>query len=132
MRAPMWMACEIESVRMMATGIDKSRARKGKRDRMADPARLAELVDAFVGRLAPMPKRTDSVTEALAGLLPPGLQAHCRLGGVTSGSLKLLVDGASYMYELQLCKAELLEELQRLCPGAGLRRIQIAMAGQGR
>ncbi len=119
-------------MRVMATGTEKSRPRRPKRDRMADPMRMADLVDALVAQLTPMPQRTDSLVEALSTLLPPGLAAHCQLGGISGGSIKLLVDGASYMYELQLCKVELLDQLQRLCPGAGLRRIQIAMAGHGR
>jgi len=32
------------------------------------------------------------------------------------------------MFELQLCKAVLLRELQRLCPSAKIRRIDVVMA----
>ena len=99
------------------------------RDRKADPTLMAETLGAFVERLAPVQRRCDSVHAALEGLLPPTMRGHCRLGGVSGGNVKLVVDSASYMYELQLCKSELLMELQRLCPGAGLRRIQVAMTG---
>jgi len=99
------------------------------RNRTADPCRMADLVGGFVERLGPVQAHCDSIEGALAGLLPPALRAHCRLGGVTGGSVKLVVDSASYMYELQLCKSELLMELQQLCPSARLRRIQVTMTG---
>ena len=102
------------------------------RDRTVEPSRMADLVGGFVERLAPVQARCDSVSEALEGLLPPAMRDHWRLAGVSSGCVKLVVDGASYMYELQLCKAELLQELQRLCPSARLGRIQVGMTGQRR
>jgi hypothetical protein len=97
-----------------------------------EPCRIGDVVGSFVETLAPVHARCDSVSEALASLLPPTMRDHCRLDGVSGGSLKLVVDGASYLYELQLCKAELLLELQQLCPGAGLRRIQITTASRRR
>ena len=103
-----------------------------RRDRMADPCTMAELVGSFVQRVAPVHARCHSVGAALEGLLPPNLRAHCRFAGVSAGRVKLVVDGASYMFELQLCMSELLNELQRVCPGAGVRRIQVAMSGQRR
>jgi len=100
------------------------------RDRTADPCKMAELVGNFVQRVAPVRAQCDSVGAALEGLLPPSMRQHCRFAGVSAGNVKIMVDGASYMYELQLCKADLLMELQRLCPSAGVRRIQVAMAGR--
>jgi hypothetical protein len=76
--------------------------------------------------------RCDSVSEALERLLPATMRDHCRLAEISGGSVKIAVDSASYMYELQLCKAELLEELQRVCPGAGVRRITVTMSSQRR
>ena len=100
-----------------------------KRDRNADPSRMADMLGGFVEQLAPVQERCDSVQGILESLLPPTIRGHCRLAGVSGGNVRLVVDSASYMYELQLCKSELLMELQRLCPGAGLRRIQVAMTG---
>lgn len=100
------------------------------RDRTADPCKMGELVDSFVQQVAPVHAQCDSVGAALEGLLPASMRDHCRFAGVSAGSAKIMVDGASYMYELQLCKSELLMELQRLCPSAGVRRIQVAMAGR--
>jgi hypothetical protein len=100
--------------------------------RAVEPCKLADAIGDFVERLAPMPERCDSVTQAWENVLPAALRKHCRIESVTGGCVKVAVDGASYMYELQLCKAELLTELQRLCPGASLRRLTVAMARGGR
>ncbi len=100
------------------------------RDRTVEPSKIGDMIGTFVERLEPVHTRFDSVAEALESLLPPNIRDHCRLGGVSGGAVTLIASGASYMYELQLCKAELLLELQRLCPTARLHRIQISMAGR--
>jgi hypothetical protein len=95
--------------------------------RTSEACRIGELVTGFVDRLGPVHGRYDSVAQAWENLLPGALRAHCRVGGLTNGCLKILADGSSYLYELQLCRAPLLEELQRLCPSAKIRRIDVAM-----
>jgi hypothetical protein len=96
--------------------------------RAAAPCKLGDAVGDFVERLGPLYARCGSLTKAWEALLPPMMREHCRIESVTGGSVRVTVDAASYMYELQLCKAELLAELQRLCPGASVRRIVVAMA----
>jgi len=96
--------------------------------RASDACKIGDLMSAFVGRLSPASRQYDSVTQAWEGLLPEGLRAHCRIAGVSNGCLKIAADGSSYMFELQLCKAVLLRELQRLCPAARVRRIEVGMA----
>ena len=100
--------------------------------RAVEPCKLIDAIGDFVERLAPMHARCDSVTEAWESVLPPTMRRHCHIESVTGGCIKIAVDGASYMYELQLCKAELLAELQRLCPKTSLRRIAVAVARGGR
>jgi hypothetical protein len=97
------------------------------RDRTSEACRVGDLVSTFVQTLTPRPGRYDSVVAAVENLLPPHLQAHCRIGGFHNGSLKLLTDASSYLFELQLCRAVLLRELQHLCPGARVRRIEVGM-----
>lgn len=97
-------------------------------DRKSEACRMGDVAAAFVEGLAPMPTRYDSVAEAWESLLPGGLRMHCRIAGLRNGCLKVVVDGSSYMYELQLCKAVLLRELQHLCPAARVRRIDVGMA----
>ena len=89
---------------------------------------MGDVASGLVAGLAPLQQRCDSVGQAWEQVLPPSLRDHCRIGGLRGGCLRIAVDGASYMYELQLCKTELLKELQRLCPGVGLHRMQIGMA----
>jgi len=95
--------------------------------RKSEPCMMGELVSDFVERLTPVQKQAHSVIEAWENLLPEGLRTHCRIAGVSNGCLKIEVDGSSYMYELQLCKATLLRELQRLCATARIRRIDVGM-----
>ncbi|MBN1505884.1 MAG: DUF721 domain-containing protein [Sedimentisphaerales bacterium] len=99
-------------------GVNKSR----------DACRLGELLPAFVDALGPVHDRFDSVADAWEGLLPGNLRSHCRVGSFTGGCLRVLADGSSYICELQFSKADLLRELQRLCPGARVRRIEVSMA----
>lgn len=95
--------------------------------RTVEACRIGDTLSQFVERLAPVHSRYDSVTEALESLLPASLQAHCRIGSIRNGCLKVVADGSSYLFELQLCKAVLLRELQRLFPGARIRRIEVGM-----
>lgn len=96
--------------------------------RAVEPCRLGDAVGDVVSRLAPVHARCDAVTEVWQDLLPDALRRHCRIEAIRRGRVKVVVDAASYMYELQLCKAELLAELQRLCPRAALRSISVSMA----
>jgi hypothetical protein len=96
--------------------------------RRSEACRIGDLVCGFVERLSPVCSRYESVGQAWEELLPTGLRAHCRIAGVSKGCLKVAADGSSYLFELQLCKAVLLRELQRLCPAARVRRIEVGMA----
>jgi hypothetical protein len=93
----------------------------------AEASAIGEILSGFVADLG-APPAFDNVGEALAGLLPANLRAHCRVGAVSNGCLKLVADASSYVYELQLCSEGLLEEMQRLCPSARLRRIEVGIA----
>jgi len=95
--------------------------------RTSEACRIGSLVGGFVERLSPVSSQYHSLTEAWSGLLPETLRAHCRIAGLSNGCLKVAADGSSYMFELQLCKAVLLRELQRLCPAARVRRIEVGM-----
>ena len=96
--------------------------------RTSDACKMGELVSRFRGpALSPVHSQYDSLAQAWENLLPGNLRAHCRIGGLGNGCLKILADGSSYMFELQLCKAVLLRELQRLCPSAKIRKIDVGM-----
>ena len=96
-------------------------------DKNVEPCRIADVLSDYAMRLAPIQQRCDSLSDAWEQILPAPLREHCRIVAITSGCLKVATDSPSYMYELQLCKIELLKELQRLCPGAVVRRLQFTM-----
>ncbi len=100
--------------------------------RTSEACKIGDLVLGFVDGLSPVHSQYDSVTQAWEDLVPSGLRAHCRIAGIGNGSLKVLADGSSYLFELQLCKAVLLRELQRVCPGAKIRRIDVGMGSPAR
>jgi hypothetical protein len=95
--------------------------------RTSDACKMGELVNGYVDRLSPVHSKYDSLTQAWENLLPGNLRSHCRIGSLGNGCLKILADGSSYLFELQLCKAVLLRELQRLCPSAKIRKIDVGM-----
>ena len=78
-------------------------------------------------RILPQQDRVSAAVEAWQRLVPVGLAQHCRVTGLTGGVLKIVVDSSSYMYELQLCRCELLNELQRKCPHSRIRKIEPAV-----
>ena len=67
------------------------------------------------------------VAELWSQLLPDELCRHCEIVDISGGQIKVQVDSPSYMYELQLCSSELLEELQQQCPKARLTKIKFVV-----
>ena len=85
---------------------------------------LAQLME---DQLLPEQARFESVGEQWAQLLPPEVRQHSKIAGISGGQLKVLVDAPAYMYELQLRSAQLIEQLQRRCPRARIRKIKLAV-----
>jgi hypothetical protein len=86
---------------------------------------IRELVDE---QIEPRQVRFSQVAEAWSRLLPASLSRHCEIADVAGGQLDIQVDSPSYLYELQLCSSELLEELQRQCPRVRLTKIKFVVA----
>ena len=87
---------------------------------------VAELMEK---RISPKYNRFGMVAELWGRLLPAELREHCKITDISSGRLKVLVDSPPYMYELRLCSQQLLEELQRQCPQAKIKRIEFGVVG---
>ena len=85
---------------------------------------LSELMQA---RISPQRERADSITQAWSWLLPKELYEHCCLADISGGEIEVRADSPSYVYELQLCGAELLEQLQRQCPRARIKKIKFTV-----
>jgi predicted nucleic acid-binding Zn ribbon protein len=77
--------------------------------------------------VSPQQARFGLITEAWSQTLPTELGRHCRIVDISSGRLKVLADSPSYVYELQLCSSEILEELARRCPRARIKEIKVAV-----
>jgi hypothetical protein len=68
------------------------------------------------------------VAQVFSQVLPSGLVEHCQIAGLFGGQLKIAVDSAAYMYELQLCSSQLLGELSRQHPRIPVEKIKVSLA----
>lgn len=91
-----------------------------QRSRTKKPARtLAQSLDAFLRRrVYPRQRKLGRLAQAWQHLLPETLQEHTCLDSLNRGRLKVLVDDAASLYELNLMKHQLLDQLRQLCPNA--------------
>jgi predicted nucleic acid-binding Zn ribbon protein len=103
---------------------------EGQRIHNADgTVRLGEVAQQLMTeQISPRQEKFSSVSEVWSQMLPAELAQHCEIVGVSGGQLKVQVDSPSYMYELQLCSSELLDELQRQCPKARLTKIKFVVS----
>ena len=68
--------------------------------------------------------KLQKIADCWAQLVPGLLNEHCALEGLSRGTLTVLVDSASHLYELkQLLLAGLEKQLLAACTGAGLKKI---------
>ena len=94
-----------------------------------NPAGLGQIAQQLLdGQISPRQAIFSQVTQAWSHILPAELLRHCEIVDISAGQLVVRVDSPSYMYELQLCSSELLEELQQQCPKARLTRIKFTVA----
>jgi predicted nucleic acid-binding Zn ribbon protein len=107
-----------------------------KWQRKPDPDRAVRLGDVtrelMKNRISPQQARFGSIPEIWNQLLPEELRRHCKITGISSGQLKVLVDLPAYKYELQLCSSELLSELQQQCPRAHIKKIKFVVGSESR
>lgn len=90
--------------------------------------RLGDTIEQLVEkRFAPQQTRLQMVTQVWGQLLPPELGKHCRVSHISGGQLKVFVDSPVYMYELQLCSATLLSELQQKCAQSQIKKIKFVI-----
>ncbi|HTW94573.1 MAG TPA: DciA family protein [Tepidisphaeraceae bacterium] len=66
------------------------------------------------------------IAEAWSLLVPPLLCEHCALEGFLRGTLMVIVDSSSHLYELkQLLQAGIEDQLLLACRSVGLRKITL-------
>ncbi len=99
------------------------------RGRREEAVSLGHVVRQLMAeQISPRQARLCELADLWGRLLPGSLREHCEIVDISGGLLKVEVDSPSYLYELQLCSEELLEELQRQCPGARVKRIKFVVA----
>jgi len=90
---------------------------------------IGQIVQQYLdGQVSPRQAVFSEVSEAWSRMLPDELARRCEIVDISGGLLKVRVDSPSYMYELQLCGSDLLDELQKQCPRARLTRIKFVGA----
>jgi hypothetical protein len=96
---------------------------------VATPATAAlgpELIDFFKHSVQKRQTKLAKLADAWSRLVPELLNEHCALEGFSRGTLTVLVDSASHLYELkQLLLAGLQDQLLIACASCGLRKISL-------
>lgn len=84
----------------------------------------AEIVGFFKHQVQKRQTRFGKIADCWAQIIPPPLQEHCALESLVRGSLTVLVDSSSHLYDLkQLLLAGLEKQLLFACGSTGLRKI---------
>lgn len=95
---------------------------------MGVTVRLGDVLqEVLTEQISPLQARFGDLADAWGEIVPGELYEHCEIIDARGGELKVCVDSPAYMYELRLCSSELLEELQRQCPQARLKRIKFVV-----
>jgi hypothetical protein len=90
------------------------------------PAVGEALVAFFKQNIEKKHAKVGKVTDTWIKLVPPTLCEHCVLEGMHRGTLTVLVDSSSHLYELkQLLLAGLEQQLVLACKAAGLRKVTL-------
>ncbi len=86
----------------------------------------AEMVAFFKQSVEKRNAKFSKIANSWTQLIPETLAEHCALESFSRGTLVVLVDSASHLYELkQLLLAGLQQQLLLVCANAGLRKINL-------
>jgi hypothetical protein len=101
------------------------RANRFKSEQTEDTCRIGQVASKFLNeQVSPRQSVYGAVIEVWNQILPAELAKHCRIEDISAGQLTIAVDSPSYRFELNLCSAELLRELQKRCHGCRLKKIK--------
>lgn len=75
----------------------------------------------------PRHEKLSQLNDTWGKLLPPLLAENCKIDSLTAGTLKVVANSSSYMYEMRLCSHLLLEQIQKRCPKARVNKIKIVI-----
>ena len=86
----------------------------------------AEMISFFKQSVEKRHTKLSKIAECWASLVPETLNDHCALESLSRGSLTVIVDSSSHLYELkQLLLAGLEQQLLLACKQAGVRKISL-------
>lgn len=86
------------------------------------------LGDIIEKQISPKQGVYDIIIQAWEQLLPEQLRQHCRIVDINAGRVRVLVDSPSYLHEFRLCGDSLLDELQKLCPKAKIKKLSFSLS----
>ena len=85
-----------------------------------------EMIQFFKQSVQKRHTKLGAIAECWGRLIPETLADHCALEGYSRGTLTVLVDSSSHLYELkQLLLAGLQQQLLLACKSAGLRKVNL-------
>jgi hypothetical protein len=85
-----------------------------------------ELIGFFKQSVAKRQTKLVKIAECWAALVPEILNDHCSLESLNRGTLTVIVDSSSHLYEIkQLLLAGLQDQLLLACKSTGLRKISL-------
>jgi hypothetical protein len=103
------------------------RANRLKSEQIEVTCSIGQVASKFLDeQVSPRQSVYGVVIEVWNQILPAELAKHCRIEDISAGQLTVAVDSPSYRFELNLCSAELLRELQERCPGCRLKKIKLS------
>jgi hypothetical protein len=83
-----------------------------------------ELIGFFKQSVAKRQTKLVKIAECWSALVPVALNEHCALESLNRGTLTVIVDSSSHLYEIkQLLLAGLQDQLLLACKSTGLRKI---------
>jgi len=86
----------------------------------------SEMIDFFQHSVRKRHTKFSKLAECWAQLVPETLSEHCALESLNRGTLTVLVDSASHLYELkQLLLAGIQQQLILACKFAGLKKVAL-------
>jgi hypothetical protein len=85
-----------------------------------------EMVTFFKQCVAKRQTNLGKIAQAWGTLVPATLSEHCALESLSRGTLTVIVDSSSHLYELkQLLLAGIQQQLLLACKSAGLKKIAL-------
>jgi hypothetical protein len=91
-----------------------------------NPERLGDIVNKVLKeKVSPKQAKFSRLVNCWSEILPSELVEHCCIEDISAGQLVVRVDAPSYKYELQLCREEVVQQLNNKCSSARIEKIKI-------